>query len=85
MSGASKIGKIMPTVLTGGLMGPEGLLNTQVIKKMTPDMPNLPDPVSMPDPEALNTERKRKISELRQRSGRVSTILSDSSTTKLGG
>lgn len=62
------------------------------VDAITPDMPELPaaDPVkrngTMPssDSKAVEQARKRKIAELRSRSGRVSTILSDSSD-KLGG
>lgn len=59
---------------------------------IVPDMPEIPDPdpgdprqiMPEPDMEELARQRKRRMAELRQRSGRTSTILSDSSSDTLG-
>lgn len=54
------------------------------IDSMTPDMPEPEEPTVMPDADeaALMKKRKANIAKQQQRSGRASTILSDS---KLGG
>lgn len=63
------------------------------VEAITPDMPSLPEITpekpnqTMPEPDmdVLAKTRRRRISEMRQRSGRASTIMSDTSTNKLGG
>lgn len=62
------------------------------VEGLAPDMPEIPGPDPgdpkqiMPeaDMEELAKQRKRRIAEMRQRSGRASTILSDSSSDTLG-
>ena len=60
------------------------------IKKTTPitdDSVGVAEPVTMPgaDDEAVRRARRRKIASMQARSGRASTILSDSGEAKLGG
>jgi hypothetical protein len=47
---------------------------------LKPKTPDVPKPAPMPDDDQLDAARRRKIAAVQQRSGRISTILSDADT-----
>lgn len=84
--------RIATAIATMGVSESARTAGKAVTDAIVPDMPDIPGPDPnkpnqvMPeaDMEELAKQRKRRIAEMRQRSGRASTILSDNSSDTLG-
>lgn len=61
--------------------------STVLSKAMTPKLPEPTPTTAMPTPDdaAVMAAKKKKAAEIQQRSGRLSTILTDAGSDKLGG
>ena len=86
MGGLTDTAQSLTSTIIGGPLGTAADLFKKGKKALTPQLPEIPKPITMPtiDDAAVQAAKRRSILEQISRRGRASTILT-SQTDKLGG